>query len=60
MAKEANCPIIPCVLIGKYRVFRHDTHVYYGDPLYVNDLTYEDANKLLFDTMSKLITDHQN
>lgn len=58
MAKEAKCVIVPACLVGKYRPFINDLKLVFGDPIDVTEMSYEDANKLLYDTMYKMLVDN--
>lgn len=60
MAKETNTLVIPYAIVGKYRLFFNNLKVVYGKPLDLKDLSYEDANKLLYDTIYKLIVDNSS
>lgn len=59
MAKETNCPIVPFVIVGKYRPFINNLKVIYSEPMDVTNLSYEEANKQLFDRMYNLIIENQ-
>ena len=43
MAKETNCPIIPFVIVGKYRPFINNLKVIYSEPMDVTNLSYEEG-----------------
>lgn len=55
MAKEANCPIVPFAIIGKYKPFINDLKIIYSKPVDVTNMSYEEANKFLYDTIYDLI-----
>lgn len=60
MAKETDSLIVPFAIIGKYKLFFNNLKVVYGKPVDVKDMSYEEANKFLFDTIYKLIVENSN
>ena len=58
MAKEANCKIVPACLVGRYTPFINNLKVVFGEPIDVTNLSYEDANKLLYDTVYKMLIEN--
>lgn len=55
MAKEANCKIIPFAITGKYKFRSKDLTIRFGEPLDVSNLSFEEANELLANTIKKMI-----
>ena len=59
MAKETACPIIPYGIVGDYKFRSKNLRIIIGKPLYINDLNIEEANKILFDTIKKILIENQ-
>lgn len=57
MAKEANKKIIPCAIIGKYKIFRRRLTLKYGEAIDVSGMELEDANLLLRNKIIELLED---
>lgn len=55
MAKEANCPIIPFAISGKFIPFISNVKIVYGKPIDISNLSLEEANDLLYKTVKDLI-----
>ena len=60
MAKETNSLVVPCAIVGKYRLFFNNLKIIYSEPIDITNLSYEDANKMLYDIIYNLIIENQN
>jgi 1-acyl-sn-glycerol-3-phosphate acyltransferase len=59
MAGRANCPIIPYAIVGDYRFRSKTLQIRFGPPLDISGLSFDAAQTLLRDTITKmLIADH--
>ena len=57
MASKANKKIIPCAIIGKYKIFRRSLTIKYGEAIDVSGMEIEEANLLLRNKIIKLLED---
>lgn len=57
MAKKANSLIVPYSITGDYKFRSKDLKIVFGKPLDISNLSIEEANKLLFNTIKELIID---
>ena len=55
MAKRAQSKIIPYAITGDYRFRSKDLQIRFGEPLDMADLTVEEANTLLYNTIKELL-----
>lgn len=60
LAKKTNSPIIPFAINGEYKLFTKNLRVTFGKSFYVKDMTLEEANKKLRDTILKLYQENKN
>ncbi len=60
MAKETNSPIIPFAIVGKYKAFTGKLKVIFSEPIDISEMSYEEANKLLYDKIYNLIIENEN
>ena len=60
MAKRAQSSIIPYAITGEYRFRSRNLQIKYGEPLDVANLTVEEANTLLFNTIKELLLQEMN
>lgn len=54
MAQRANCKIVPYSVTGDYKFRSKNLKITFAPPLDVSELTVEDANSLLFNTVKDL------
>lgn len=59
MAKRTNCKIVPYSITGDYKFRSKNLKIVYGKPLDISKLSIEDANKLLYKKVKKLILDNR-
>ena len=59
MAREIDCPIIPYGIVGDYKFRSNNLKIIIGKPLYLNDLDIDEANKILFDTVKKILIENK-
>lgn len=59
MAKEADCPIIPFAISGKFIPFISNVKIVYGKPIDISNLSLEEANNLLYKTVKDLIINNK-
>ncbi len=59
MAKRTNCKIVPYSITGDYKFRSKNLKIVYGKPLDISKLSIEDANKLLYKKIKKLIIDNR-
>lgn len=55
MAKRAQSRIIPYAITGDYRIRSRNLQIRFGEPLDVGNLTVEEANTLLYNTVKELL-----
>lgn len=55
MAKRAQSRIIPYAITGDYRIRSRNLQIRFGKPLDVGNLTVEEANTLLYNTVKELL-----
>lgn len=60
LAKETGSLIVPCAIIGKYKMFKKGLKVVYGKAVDIKDMSYEEANKYLYDIIYKLLIENTN
>jgi len=60
MAQRTGCKVIPYSITGDYKFRSRDLLICYGEPLDVSQMSVEDANALLFETIKKLLIENQN
>ena len=60
MAKRAQSSIIPYAITGEYRFRSRNLQIKYGEPLDVANLTVEEANTLLYNTIRDMLTQEMN
>ena len=60
MAKRTNSKIIPYSITGDYKFRSKNLKIVYGEPLDISKLSIEEANKLLFKKVKKLIMDNRD
>lgn len=58
MAKRTNSKIIPYSITGDYKFRSKNLKITYGKPIDISKLTIEEANKLLYKKVKKLIIDN--
>lgn len=56
MAKRAQSSVIPYAITGEYRFRSRNLQIIYGKPLDVANLTVEEANTLLYNTIRDMLT----
>lgn len=59
MAKSTNKKIVPCVIIGEYKVFKSTIKVCYGKAIDINGMELEDANNLLREKITLLLEENR-
>lgn len=59
MAKRTNTKIIPYSITGDYKFRSKNLKIVFGKPLNISKLSIEDANKLLYKKIKKLIIDNR-
>ncbi len=59
MAQRTNSNIIPYSITGDYKFRSKNLKITFGKPLDVSDFTVDEANKLLYNRVKKLLTDAQ-
>ena len=55
MASATGKMIVPCVITGKYKVFKSDLKVRFGKPIDISDMDLEKANELLRNKMLEML-----
>ena len=55
MAKVTGKKIVPCCITGKYKIFRYDLKVRFGEAFDISKLDLEDANELLRNKMLEML-----
>lgn len=60
MAKRAQSSIIPYAITGEYRFRSRNLQIKYGEPLDVANLTVEEANTLLYNTIKEMLLQEMN
>ena len=55
IASKANSPIVPFAIRGKYRAFRKGLELEFGEPIDINGMEIEEANKYLENEVLKLL-----
>lgn len=55
MAKRTNSMIVPYAITGEYKFWSRDLKITFGKPLDITDLSIEDANETLYQTVKGLI-----
>lgn len=59
MAKETGSPIIPFAITGRYIPLFSTVKIIYGNPIDVSNLSLEEANSLLYNTVEELIINNE-
>lgn len=59
MAHDTNTVIVPCVLKGKYKIFRKSITAEYFEPISIDTDNLDDANKMLMDFYSSELDDRE-
>ena len=59
MAKRTNCTIVPYSITGDYKFRSKNLKIVYGKPLDISKLDIEEANKLLYKKIKKLIIENR-
>ena len=59
MAQRTNCKIVPYSITGDYRFRSKNLTITFGKPLDVSNMTVDEANELLFNTVKQLLLDAQ-
>ncbi|RKM56354.1 1-acyl-sn-glycerol-3-phosphate acyltransferase [Butyrivibrio sp. X503] len=59
MAKRTGSMIVPYSITGDYKFGKNNLKIVFGDPIDVSKLDVEEANKLLFDKVKKLIIENR-
>lgn len=59
MAKRTNSKIIPYSITGDYRFRSKNLKIFFGEPLDISKLSIEEANKLLYKKIKKLILENR-
>ena len=60
MAKRTNCEIVPYSITGDYKFRSKNLKITFGKPLNVSNLTVEEANELLYETIKNLLLESKN
>lgn len=60
LAKKTKSPIIPFAITGNYKLFTKNLRVTFGEPFYVGNMTLEEANKKLRNTILKLYKENKD
>ncbi len=55
MAQRTNCPIVPYSITGDYKFRSRNLTITFGEPLDVSEMTAEEANELLYNTVKELL-----
>lgn len=55
MAKKTNSTIVPYAIVGDYKFRSKNLKILIGEPLKLNELELEEANKVLYNKISSLI-----
>lgn len=55
LAKQVVCPIVPCAITGKYRLFRKGIQIEFGKPISIENFEIKDANQILQEEIRKLL-----
>lgn len=55
MASSSNVKIVPCVITGRYKVFKSDLKVRFGNPIDISGMDLEKANELLRNKMLEML-----
>ncbi len=55
MAKRTNTKIVPYAITGEYKFRSKDLKITFGKPMDVAELSVEEANKALFETIKKML-----
>ena len=58
MAKRTGCKLIPYAVTGDYKFRSRTLKITYGEPLDIKDLSVEEANQLLYDTVKKMMIEN--
>ena len=59
MAKRTSSKIVPYSNTGNYKFRSKNLKIVFGEPIDVKKMNVEDANKLLYKTIKKLILDNR-
>ena len=59
MAQRTNCKIVPYSITGDYKFRSKNLKITFGKPLDVSNMTVDEANELLFNTVKQLLIDAQ-
>ena len=59
MAKRTSSKIVPYSITGNYKFRSKNLKIVFGEPIDVKKMNVEDANKLLYKTIKKLILDNR-
>ena len=57
MASATGKKIVPCIITGKYKVFKSNIEVKFGEALDINNIDLEKANELLRNKMLEMLED---
>ena len=57
MASVTNKRIVPCVISGNYKVFKSDLKITFGKAIDISDMSLEEANEYLRNTMLEMLED---
>lgn len=57
MAQRTNCKVIPYSITGDYTFRSKNLKITFGKPLDVSEMSVEEANRLLFETVKTLLTE---
>lgn len=55
MAKSSGVKIVPCVITGKYKVFKSNLKVVFGETIDISGMDLEKANELLRNKMLEML-----
>ena len=55
MAKSSGVKIVPCVITGKYKVFKSNLKVVFGEAIDISGMDLEKANELLRNKMLEML-----
>jgi hypothetical protein len=55
MASATGKKIVPCIITGKYKVFKSNIKVKFGEALDISNMDLEKANELLRNKMLEML-----
>ena len=58
MAQRTGCKLIPYAVTGEYKFRSRTLKITYGEPLDIKDLSVEEANQLLYDTVKQMMIEN--